>query len=129
MGRIRPRFQRSQPLKEGKEKRSWEDVTDVTDELARELVRKSRAYGKRLDLKVGGRASQDEGEGEPFMHAFINGRHYDVDDVRSQQDKQLKWILKGCIGVHGIAANGRRQFLQLLRPEGLFSPPFSIYKD
>ncbi|KZV60831.1 hypothetical protein PENSPDRAFT_693925 [Peniophora sp. CONT] len=70
------------PLKDGKEKHSWGDVTDITDELARTLVQKSQAYGKRLDLKVGLRASADEGEGEPFMDAFINGRHHDVDDAR-----------------------------------------------
>ena len=72
------------PLKEGKTQRTWEEVTDITDEVARSLVEKSRAYGKRLDLKIGLRASQDEGEGEPFMHAFINGRHYDVDDVSTR---------------------------------------------
>lgn len=77
------------PLKAGKEKRTWEDVTDTKDEVARELVRKSLAYGKRLDLKVGSKAGEGEGEGEPFMHAFINGRHYDVDDVCS--------FLMGCV--------------------------------
>ena len=59
----------SESVLEEKEKLDWDIVTGGIDQ---EMLEKARAYAQRLDVDV---------LSSPPGHAFINGRHVDVNDA------------------------------------------------
>jgi hypothetical protein len=67
------------------EPKDGEPKVDLADILAGKIssssdyappLEKARLYAERLDARI------NTGEGGGGGHAFINGRHFDVDDVR-----------------------------------------------
>jgi hypothetical protein len=66
----------AETLVEGGEKRTWDEVVSTESESSVTTITKAREYARRLDIDL---------ESSSGGHAFINGRHYDVNDVRARR--------------------------------------------
>lgn len=51
---------------------TWDEIIQPENEDGLQMTNQAREYAKRLDIDL---------KSSPRGHAFINGRHYDINDV------------------------------------------------